>query len=243
MVWEPLEYVGEALVTIGVVGEVFAEWREPENKKLARASGLVVIAGLGLSLAALTGTNEYFNGTIADLNFKSSQANERASTAEADAATTKAANLKLGIELAEQEQRAADAEQEVARLNGLLADRHLTDSQVELIAGKLSRYSGQQYTVTAYWDSKESLGMANRIHTALQLAKWSFSPEGSKSQMLGGVIGVFVWTHPNADEATLGAADSLVKALNAEGIESARHEQNPNNPKSNTIGIDVGAKR
>ena len=36
--WEYMEYVGEALVFVGIVGEVFAEWSEPGRKKIAKAS-------------------------------------------------------------------------------------------------------------------------------------------------------------------------------------------------------------
>ena len=61
--------------------------------------------------------------------------------------------------------------------------------------------------------------------------------------MLGGVIGVQVWTHPDADPSTKLAASSLVDALNAEGIEAISKEQNPKNTKTNMIGLSVGAKR
>lgn len=84
--WELLEYVGEALVFIGVVGEVFAGWREPEHKGLERLSSLVLIIGLALSLASLKGTNARFNFTIATLNKEASDADERAARASLDAA-------------------------------------------------------------------------------------------------------------------------------------------------------------
>ncbi len=83
--WEILEYVGETLVFIGVVGEVFAEWREPHRVRLGRISSLILIAGLAMSLAALIGTNEYFNGTIADLNAQAAHSNQLAGEAQLDA--------------------------------------------------------------------------------------------------------------------------------------------------------------
>jgi hypothetical protein len=137
----------------------------------------------------------------------------------------------------------AAAKEAVSKAEAKLADRTLADEQVRSIAGKLRVFSGQVYTVTAYWDSKESLSIANRIHSALLLAKWSYSDEGSKSMMLGGEIGVLVWTHPDAGENTKKAAASLIDALNAEGIEATPRLQNPKNPKSDTIGVNVGAKR
>jgi hypothetical protein len=135
------------------------------------------------------------------------------------------------------------AEDAAAKAEAKLADRTLTDEQVRSIVAKLGVFSGQAYTVTAYWDSKESLGIANRIHSALLLARWAYSDEGSKSMMLGGEIGVLVWTHPDAGESTKKAAESLIEALNAEGIEAAPRLQNPKNPKSDMISINVGAKR
>jgi hypothetical protein len=134
------------------------------------------------------------------------------------------------------------AKEAAAKAESKLADRTLTDEQIRSIATKLSVFSGQEYTVTAYWDSKESLGIANRIHSALQLARWSYSDQGTKSFMLGGEIGVLVWTHPDAEDSTQKAASSLIDALNAEGIEAAPRLQNPKNPKSDMIAINVGAK-
>jgi hypothetical protein len=135
------------------------------------------------------------------------------------------------------------AKDAAAKAEAKLADRTLTDEQVRSIAAKLSVFSGQAYTVTAYWDSKESLGITNRIHSALLLARWAYSEEGSKSWMLGGEIGVLVWTHPDAGESTKKAATSLIDALNAEGIEATPRLQNPKNPKSDMISVNVGAKR
>lgn len=135
------------------------------------------------------------------------------------------------------------AKNAAAEAEAKLADRILTDEQVRSIAAKVSVFSGQTYTVTAYWDSKESLGLANRIYSALLLARWSYSEEGSKSMMLGGEIGVLVWTHPDAEESTKKAAASLIDALNTEGIEAAPRLQNPKNPKSNMINVNVGANR
>ena len=61
--------------------------------------------------------------------------------------------------------------------------------------------------------------------------------------LLGGEIGVLVWTHPDAGEKTKNAAASLIDALNAEGIEATPKLQNPQNPKSDMISVNVGAKR
>jgi len=135
------------------------------------------------------------------------------------------------------------AKEAAAKAEAKLADRTLSDEQVRSIAAKLRVFAGQPYTVTAYWDSKESLGIANRIYSALLLAKWAYSDEGSKGMMLGGEIGVLVWTHPDAGENTKKAATALIDALNAQGIEATPKLQNPKNPKSDMISVNVGAKR
>lgn len=139
--------------------------------------------------------------------------------------------------------RAFSAEQEADEVKEKLANRRLSPLQMTAIGGKLRRFNGQEYTVTAYWQSPESLDFANQIHVVLHnIAKWEYNPEGSKSQMLGGVVGVYVWTHPDADENTLAAAKSLVDALQAEGFKAEEKKQNPANPKTNIIRVNVGSK-
>jgi hypothetical protein len=143
--WECLEYAGEALVFIGVVGEVFAGWYEPEKKRLAKASSLVLIVGLALSLAALIKTNEHFNGTIASLNLQSSQANERAAKDEGETAAVKANNLELGIQLAKEEQATADAEKAAAEANAKLGGWKLDDTAKKRFAKQVKKFSGTPF--------------------------------------------------------------------------------------------------
>jgi hypothetical protein len=93
--WEVLEYVGEALVFIGVVGEVFAGWTEPECKRLEKISSITLVIGLALSLAALIETNESFNRTIADLNVQAARSNQLAGAAQLDAANARKETAQL----------------------------------------------------------------------------------------------------------------------------------------------------
>jgi len=170
-------------------------------------------------------------------------ARKEADSFENDIVSAKTQAAEAESHLADALQRAAAAEARVTELNRKLADRVLTDGQVLAIARQLIPFAGQEYEVTAYWDSPESLNIANRIHAALQAARWKYNTEGSKSIMWGGEVGVMIWTHPNADEPTKSAAEALIVALNAEGIEAVARQQNPQNPKSNMININVGAKR
>lgn len=239
-----IAFMGWFLIVIGVAGEWYA------GAKIDDLS------------ARIQGCNDARLAEVAeqsgDANARASAAYERASENEKETAATlkqaeqeradaaKSLEVTKGYEsqIAQANERAAEAERETARLTAALADRTLSDAQVESIGNKLEPFHGQEYTVTAYWDSKESVGIADRIHKALHdFAHWSFSSEGAKSREFGGTIGVLVWTHPNAGDSTKRAADKLIKALNDEGIETHPRKQNPNNPISNTIGIVVGSKR
>ena len=140
--WEILEYIGETLVFIGVVGEVFAEWREPERKKLGKASSIVLVIGLALSLASLIGTNEYFNGTIAELNLQAAKANECAAALEKQAkidAGTVASLAKQASDaesdFAKASQRAANAETELEQLRLSIPPRRSSQEQRDHCSG------------------------------------------------------------------------------------------------------------
>jgi septal ring factor EnvC (AmiA/AmiB activator) len=168
---------------------------------------------------------------------------ERAANADARVAGLEQDVANAKTEMARQQTRAANAEKNLLELQQTLADRTLSDEQVESIVGELKEFSGQEYQVVAYWDSKESMNIANRISQALQLAKWKLVPLERATNMMGEVVGVMVWLHPNADERTKKAADSLVSVLLRERLHAEIRFQNPNNPQSNKLSLSVGAKR
>jgi hypothetical protein len=250
--------IGWLLVVIGVGGEVVFGLLENKAQGLLQTFDEILLADAQRQSGA---ANERANGAYeraAETESEASQENERAAKAEQHAAeeNSRAAKALEASEIARKDaegfqlkialanERAANAELETEQLRKQLADRTLSPAQEQSIGKKLKQFSGQPYTITAYWDSKESMGLANQIHTALKLiAGWSYSDEGSKSMMLGGEVGVMVWTHPDADESTKHAKQALIDALNAEGIETESREQNPKNPKTNMIAINVGAKR
>ena len=125
-----------------------------------------------------------------------------------------------------------------------LADRTLTDEQVRSIGGELKSYSGQEYEVVAYWDNIESVGIAVRGHQALQVAHWAFLPLKEWHGLFGGVVGIQVWRHADADEQTRKAAESLVSALTAKGLQAEVRIQNAqNNPTHSKISLNVGSIR
>ncbi len=202
---------------------------------------------------------------IISLDSKASHASDKAAeaVAESSKAITQAgaANLQSDIALdsasnaktlaagARKEADSFDADiaaatKEAARLKEELANRTLTDGQQLEIAQKLLPFNGQEYGITAYWDSQESLGIANRIHQSLLAARWKYlQPPQGGAVLLGGIVGVQVWYHPDADSLTQNAARSLVEALNIEGISAFEKVESPNDPKNNKISISVGSKR
>ncbi len=246
-----IAFFGWFLIVAGVAGEWYA------GAKIDDLSARIQ----GCNEARLTEVREQSS----DANARASAAYERASKNEKEtAATLKEAQQERAdaakalaaaqtarreaegfkLQIAQANERAANAELETERLRKQVADRTLTDAQIISIGTRLKPFKGQPYTVTAYWDSKESIGIANRIHLSLHdVAQWSYSDEGTKGFMLGGTVGVIVWTHPAAEETTKQAAKALIDALNDEGIEATPKEQNPQNPKSNMIAINVGSRR
>jgi Tfp pilus assembly protein PilX len=141
---------------------------------------------------------------------------------------------------AEASARAAEAQLALERFK---APRELTGEQLERIVSTLSKFAGQEYVVTTFWDLKEPLAFANILHHALQQAGWKFIPPTSATFMLGGIAGVQVWVHPMAKQPVRDAANAVVAALNAEQIEATLKLQNPENPEDNKIGFNVGTKQ
>jgi len=181
---------------------------------------------------------------LAEALRQAADARREADSFEADIVAAKKQAADAESHLADALQRVAAAEQEATRLRDQLADRSLSDVQIAAIGGKLSRFKGQEFEVTAYWDSPESLGFANRIYAFLASAGWKYNDKGQKSFLMGGMIGVKISVHPSADQDTQTAANLLVKSLNDEGFACREELQNPeNNPKHNIISVIVGSKR
>jgi hypothetical protein len=238
------------LVLGGVVGEyifgkklsqVSEQLQQIADTEVAQANKDAAAARKDAELARTQSAATYERAALAEQH--AAQENARAAKAleAAEVARKNAEGLRLQI--AQANERAANAERETARLTGELADRQLTDAQIKSIAERLKLYSGQQYQVLAYWDSKESAAIAERIHKALETATWTFLPFKEWHALMGGLVGINVWLHPNADEPTKAAAAALVTALLNEGIQAELRLQNPKDTQSNTITLDIGSKR
>ncbi len=215
--------IGEATVIAATANE--------RSKKL-EADNLLLSAAL-----------ETQKGQVATLQIAAADATKNVAILQKAASDAKASQQRVEIDLSHQKEKTARAEKTVLELQEKLADRILTGPQQNKLAAALKKFAGQEYEVVAYWDSNESLGIANRIHEALQLAQWKYNEEGSKSMMLGGMVGVKVSLHPNANLAAQQAADLLVRLLNGEGIQCKKEFQNAANPVNNIVFLNVGSKR
>jgi hypothetical protein len=147
------------------------------------------------------------------------------------------------LQIAEAHERAANAERETARIKEKLADRSLSNDEVKALISELRKYAGQEFEITAYWDSRESMSISNRINEALQRAGWKYLKPQGFSAMMGGVVGVFVFVHPQAQKETLSAANALTSLLNGHGINAQLMMQvTENNPPHNKIHLNIGSK-
>jgi hypothetical protein len=172
---------------------------------------------------------------IAELKDDKDTLDKARNDAVASVTTTKKALAAMEAEL--------DAQQEVReRMLAVIAPRDLSDAQIATLGITLKQFSGQHWTVTTYWNSKEPLSLTNKIFSALKTAEWQYDDEGSKGVLIGGIEGVLVFVHPQANPRTKSAADALVAALNAERIGTALREQNDPSHPNDKLQLNIGSK-
>jgi hypothetical protein len=234
------------LVLGGVVGEyifgkklsqVSEQLQQIADTEVAQSNRDAAAARKDAELARTQSAATYERAAQAEQH--ASQENARAAKAleAAEVARKNAEGFRLQI--AQANERAANAERETARLTQRLADRSLSDAQVRAMTLRLLPFSGQEVVVVTY-DSKETVGLANKLIAAITLAGWKYIPQNGV--MIGGISGVLVFYHPKADAKAVEAANTLVSALNERGIEAAIRLENPNNPISNRLEMSVGTK-
>lgn len=177
-------------------------------------------------------------------------AHQEADSFEKDIVSAKRQAVEAESHLVEALREAAAARREAAQAAAELAKyrapRWLTEPQAQEIIDKVRPFGPQLFEIIPYWDAKESLGIAQRIADILTrpVPGWKLEQPKSATMLLGGIVGVQVWMHPAADEDTRQAADALVSALNAAGIETILKVQNAkNNPKNDKIVLNVGTKQ
>jgi DNA polymerase III delta prime subunit len=224
-----------ALVVIGVAGEtVFGLRIWWNNRKLQKIQESENVE-LQIKLSSLQQKTAEADAKAEGFRLQIAQANERALRAEATA---------KGFEsqIAEANARAAEAKLDLVKFK---APRGLSDDQAKFIAGKLKPFGPQLFDVTAYWEKKESLDIAQRIAEILTaLAGWTLEQPKSQSMIVGEVTGVVVSFNPKAGDKAKEAANTLARLLTEQGIEAKTRPDitSENMIKVNKIDLTVGAK-
>jgi multidrug efflux pump subunit AcrA (membrane-fusion protein) len=258
-------------LVVGIVSTLLVVWmgnvkEEYLNRELAhsRERTASLEKQSGESKTAIAKANENAAQSLATAKQAEANlagANYRAEEARADAAKAYARSDEAKVEsaksferateaqkhLAEANERAAQAEQKAAEAKLALeifkAPRVISLQEQQLIISRVSKFTGQEYTVTTFWDLKEPLEFSNQLHHTLLTAGWKFIPPGEGgSFLLGGMAGVQVWVHPEADLSVKDAGNALVSALEEIGKASTLKLQNPKNAKDNKIHINIGTK-
>jgi hypothetical protein len=176
---------------------------------------------------------------IAKANADAAQSLATAKQAESNLAEANERAAKAHERAAQAEQKAAEAQ---LALEKFKAPRVLSPRDQQVII-KVSKFAGQEYSVTTFWDLKESHAFSNQLHQTLLLAGWKYIPPGEGgSFLLGGLAGVQVWVHPAADPPVRAAADALVSALEQIAQAPTLKLQNPRNANDNKIHLNVGTK-
>ena len=192
------------------------------------ATGLAALAGaVSVMSAFVAGIVGY---QVADVVQKENEVKIADSNARAESAK---------LSSAEANARAAEAN---LALEKFKAPRFLSTQEIQLIVSRVSKFAGQEYEVTPYWDSKESLDFSNQLHESLTTAGWKYLPHGSGSMLFAGTAGVQVWVHPNADISVKNAADSLVSTLNELAKAPVLRMQDAATPNDNRIRLNIGTK-
>jgi hypothetical protein len=186
-----LGFLGAALVSLGVAGELYAE------SKIATLETCIRKGNDALSLLL------------------SKEAGDAMLSAQVALGAERVAEQKLEDIFARAEKMNAS----LLRLRRFVDWRTLSPKQKDRIRDGLSPWAGQLFTSATYQDDPECVNLLNDLFETL-LAKeprWRYVPQ---SGFLGNGLetGVILRLPPSADSFVQGAANKLASLLNAEGI-------------------------
>jgi hypothetical protein len=241
--WKKYVKTFEMLVILGVAGELFADAGVFVFSARLQSLSDIEVGRLNVAAESANATAKQFESQIADANSKADTARRDAESFRLDIAKAneRAANAEeatVTLSKATEDERAARL-----KIDQTLADRVCGNAQSEVIAANTKPFAGQEFQLTTYWESKEPMAVSNCIYGALLGAGWKFIPYEHGSALLGGIIGVLVYVHPEAAQQTKNAANTLVSVLVKEGIQSELRQQNDPSHPNNTIILSIGTKR
>jgi hypothetical protein len=231
--WETGLIILIAITAVAAVGIFVAEFGSRKMSKKLQAAQADLIVAKDQQLAANLQSHGSQIGKLGDEAAQTKREyDEKMLVLQTDAANAKAAQQKVEIDLAKQQERAATAETELLKLKERIKDRHLTLKQQETVAAKLKAFAGQKINVVTFGGDEEIVGIAKDITAALG------SPDGAQWDIttISGVAptgtagGILIEVAPKANDSTGKVAFALVTALRAEhlavtGPEVAAHGQ------------------
>jgi hypothetical protein len=241
--WETVEYISEAVVFVGCLGEFLGEFtnflggRDSHRRRDAvlKLSTIVLLAGLAIELGSLIRTNGLSGLMIADLNKKAEDARRDASNAQlladeanakAEGSATDAAALRRDAESLRKQ--AEDERLARIKIEEAVAWRSLTKSQQSEISKRLMSFAGEVALPQYDANEVEEYSFALDIASALHQANWRvFEPLAVLSMREGPVP---VGTNPpletgvviksTGDKASRDAASALSQELVVRGFDS-----------------------
>lgn len=148
--------------------------------------------------------------------------------------------IKLENETAKANAQAVEAKLELEKYK---APRSLNQQEQNKIISSLNKYMGQEYSITPYSDSPESLNFSNQLQQSLLKAGWIYIKPENFTFPFPGVVGVQIYTHPDSKQSTKDAANALISILMNLGKTATPKFQGKDTPVTNQISLIVGTKQ
>jgi hypothetical protein len=156
------------------------------------------------------------------MGISKSSANERAKKYEAGIteANARASEANATSEKLRKENLVLQAD--VLKLRNRMADRNLNAEQGNGVARKISTFAGQVFSVVTLAGEGEHRNLALRLISILQSksAGWIYDNK-NRGILLAGAVGVFIDVAPTAPASTKKTGEVLTSALVVEGLTAA----------------------
>jgi hypothetical protein len=213
-----------------------------DSKKAAQIADTLKLAGEASERAGkLEQGNLQLQGQVATLEVTAANAKKDAELLHKTALDSKAAQQKVEIDLAKQQERAANAEKELVALQQRIKPRHVTDEQARLLVELFKANPFGEISIACINGNKESCDLAAQLAASLTAGGWKVS--GPSDVVLFGAsggppVGIFIKIR-NKDKVPT-RANVLAGALERIGL-AVHGELNPGMPED-AVELFIGVK-
>jgi hypothetical protein len=121
-------------------------------------------------------------------------------------------------ELGKQQERAANAEQSLLKLQESISWRNPDRALIPQLAPPLQRFANQRYAIVSDVTNVEEINVTSWIVALLAPSEWAAEPAPSVSELRLPATNIVVWVSPTAPVRVLSAAHALVPALERAGL-------------------------